>query len=44
MKWFPLRLDYIPIIDRQARSLGPIVANLKEEIENGDIIAVQKLS
>jgi len=44
IKWLPLRLNIIPLIDRQTHSVLSIFLALRKEIAEGDILAVQKLS
>lgn len=44
IKWLPLRLNIIPLIDKQARSVLNLYLSTRKEIINGDILSIQKLT
>lgn len=43
IKWLPLRLNILPLIDRQARAVLQVYLATHREIMEGDILSIQKL-
>ena len=43
VKWLPLRLNIIPLLDKQARSVLDLYLATRKEILEGDILSIQKL-
>lgn len=43
VKWLPLRLNIIPLIDRQTRQVLVVFQQVRDDILQGDILAVQRL-
>lgn len=44
IKWLPLRLNTLPLIDRQVTAVSEIYRFLREEILRGDILAIEHLN
>jgi hypothetical protein len=43
VKWLPLRLNIIPLLDMQARRVLDLFLATRKEILEGDILSIQKL-
>lgn len=43
VKWLPLRLNIIPLLDKQVRSVLDLYLATRKEILEGDILSIQKL-
>jgi hypothetical protein len=43
IKWLPLRLNILPLIDKQARAVLQLYITTRQEIMNGDILSIRKL-
>jgi hypothetical protein len=43
VKWLPLRLNTIPLLDKQVRSVLDLFLATRKEILEGDILSIQKL-
>jgi hypothetical protein len=43
IKWLPLRLNVLPLIDKQAKAVLQLYLATRKEIVDGDILSIQKL-